>query len=568
MPVRDLPAQPLDDRESVHYGSRAGDAMLLALVVGVLLINGVILWRQLGSSQDTVRHAVFFGLLLLCAYWAALVYTFKLSVSARIGPHGLAVVRGPWRTELAWREVDRLVERAQASRGTRYRWVIAYARDGRQLSIREDMVANYARFRFEVYERYRLYQDHGGTWATGGAGPFSAREATSSMVVWWAVLGGLVALPGLYLWLLLPRETTLFGPVLLTIAIVCGLLALRMALRRQTYTVDSKSIAASRLTHTLRLSWRDVSRVDRTRHPFNGILAASITAGRFFVQLAARTDARVQSFLWYPRVPEYLTLRGTGRQIRIALHRVARPDELLAWIEFYERLGRRAASTEPVRPTPIATGQRVAEPAPANLTGAEGPQDPFAQPETPAAEPLELRDATSAAPTWLASSQPQIRAGTSGPSSAPGTPPVQPTPHSLTGAPAWSQPDSGPGSSGFAGSLDQLWAESRTELDLGQQNLDEEQPTLSQEISREWARHSEPAAPADDSASYYQNLDQPDAPDEPPTASVESLGGMFTPWRSDPKWVPPELPRFGPPSGEPPKEDDDPKAYSDDEFLR
>ena len=177
MPVRDLPAQPLDDSEAVYYGSRAGDAMLLALVVGVLLINGVILWRQLGPARITCATPVFFGLLLLSAYWAALVYTFKLSVSARIGPHGLAVVRGPWRTELAWREVDRLVERAQASQGTRYRWVIAYARDGRQLSIREDMVANYARFRFEVYERYRLYQDHGGTWATGGAGPFSGARS-------------------------------------------------------------------------------------------------------------------------------------------------------------------------------------------------------------------------------------------------------------------------------------------------------------------------------------------------------------------------------------------------------
>jgi hypothetical protein len=238
---------------------------------------------------------------------------------------------------------------------------------------------------------------------------------------------------------------------------------------------------------------------------------------------------------------------------------------LLAWIEFYERLGRRAASTEPVRPTPIATGQRVAEPAPANLTGAAGPQDPFAQSETPAAEALELRDA---APTWPASSQPQFRAGTSGPSNAPETPPVLHTPHSLTGAPAWSPPDSGPGSSGFAGSLDQLWAESRTELELGQQNLNEEQPTLSREISREWARQSELAAPADDSASYSQNPGQPDAPEETPTPSVEGLGDIVAPWRNDPKWTPPELPRFGPPSNDLPKEDDDPKAYTDDEFLR
>jgi hypothetical protein len=534
MPVRDPPAQPLDDRESVHYGSRAGDAMLLALVVAVLLINGVILWRQLGPRQDNVRHAVFFGLLLLCAYWVALVYTFKLSVSARIGPHGLAVVRGPWRTELAWREVDRLVERAQATRGTRYRWVIAYARDGRQLSIREDMVENYARFRFEVYERYRLYQDHGGTWATGGAGPFSAQEATSGMVVWWAVLGGLVALPGLYFWVLLPVETRLLGPALLAIAIVCGLLAMREALRRQTYTVDSKSLAASRMTHTIRLYWRDVSRVDRTRHPFNGILAASITVGRFFVQLAARTDARVQSFLWSPRVPEYLTLRGAGRQIRIDLHRVARPDELLAWIEFYERLGRRAASTEAVRTNSVATGQLLAEPAPSDLSGTEGPQDPFAQSETPPA----LHD-----------------------------------PEAHTTAPPRSQPDGGPRSSGLAGSLDQLWAESRSELDLGQQSPRGEQPALLRETFRERARPGD-AAPTDDSASYYQHRDRPDEPDETPTASVESLADTLAPWSNDPQWAPPQLPRFGPPSGDLPKGDDQPKddanpqAYRDDEFLR
>ena len=108
----------------------------------------------------------------------------------------------------------------------------------------------------------------------------------------------------------------------------------------------------------------------------------ALPSGRFVVQLAARTDARVESFLWYPRVPEYLTLRGTGRQIRIALHRVARPDELLAWIEFYERLGRRAAATGAVRPNPVATDSLAQEPAPTNLSGAEGPHDPFAQSET------------------------------------------------------------------------------------------------------------------------------------------------------------------------------------------
>src|SRR5260370_1858667 len=232
MPVADPAAQQLTDRESAYYGPRSGDALLLALVIGVLLINGVILWRQLGPSQEHVRRAVFFGLLLLCIYWAAVVYTFKLSVSVQIGPHGLAIVRGPWRTELAWREVARLVERVQTTRGQRYRWVIVLARDGRRLQIREDMVASYQRFRYEVYERYRLWQDHGGTWATGGSGPFTAREMVAGKIVWWLVLGGVVLPPGLYLTLLPPAQTGFRGPSLLGVAILFAPLAAPVGLGR------------------------------------------------------------------------------------------------------------------------------------------------------------------------------------------------------------------------------------------------------------------------------------------------------------------------------------------------
>jgi hypothetical protein len=544
---------------------------LLALVVGVLLINGVILWRQLGPSQEHVRRAVFFGLLLLCAYWAAVVYTFKLSVSARIGPHGLAIVRGPWRTELAWREVSRLVERVQTTRGQRYRWVIAFARDGRRLQIREDMVANYQRFRYEVYERYRLWQDHGGTWATGGSGPFTAREMVAGKLVWWLVLAGLVLLPGIYFTLLLPDETRLLGPALLAGATLCALLAARVALRRYTYTVDARMLTATRFARKVRLTWREVARVDRARHPFGGALSAGIAVGRFCVQLAARTDARVQSFAWYPRVPEYLTLRGAGYHIRIGLHRVARPDELLAWIEFYERVGRRAATGAPTRQSQPAVDRPVRDMSPQDLSGADGPQDPFAA-SPPVAAPGGLRGNEAATAAWLTASQPS---GRSRPlpktqEQEPGDDASATDKAGAAEASGWSPwPEPTEGTTDLAGSLDQLWAESQVEPAWGTSG-----PAAMSELARDWERPGDASvATGSDSLDAIfgpDTMPEPERADDTPTASVKSLADTFAPWRTDPHWSPPQLPRFGPPPtpSDPPKEEEDPAAFSDDEFLR
>src|SRR5206468_1001402 len=74
----------------------------------------------------------------------------------------------------------------------------------------------------------------------------------------------------------------------------------------------------------------------------------------------------------------YLTMRGTGRLVRIALHRVARPDELLAWVEFYERLGRRATASEQVRRTAAPATKPVLPELPApDLSSPSGPLDPW-----------------------------------------------------------------------------------------------------------------------------------------------------------------------------------------------
>src|SRR5260221_6746763 len=241
-----LPDLALGERESAYFAPRMADWVLLGLLVVVLLGNGLVMWHQLGPANDHTGRAIFFGLALLCALWFALVYTFKLSVSVRIGPHGVGVVRGPWRTELAWSQVARLVERVQVESGQRFRWVVVFAQDGRSMQVREDMVIDFPRFRQEVWERFRLWRDHGGTWGTTGGGAFSARESSSTETLWWLVAGCAALLPGLYFALVLP-ELCLPWPVLLAFAALCAVIGLPFPLRRQTYNVAAETIESQQL---------------------------------------------------------------------------------------------------------------------------------------------------------------------------------------------------------------------------------------------------------------------------------------------------------------------------------
>jgi hypothetical protein len=383
VPLQNLQDLALDDSEHSFYTPRGGDWAILGLVIITLFGTGLFAWHQLGMQSaggEHVGRAIFFGFVLVAIYWSAILYAFKLSVGIRVGPSGMSVVRGPWHTELAWREVVRLVERSQMVDGQRLRWVVALARDGRRLQIREDMVDDYIRFRMEIYERYRLWRDHGGTWGTTGAGPFEARETISTQVTWWGVVAGLLILPGLYFLILLP-ETGLLGPALLAAGVLCALFSLRALARRQTYDVDAKAIEASQLLgRSTRLPWREVARMDRSRHPFNVAIKAGIAAGRLALKLAMRNDKRMRSFDWSPRVPEYLTLRGGGHQIRINLHRVARPDELLAWVEFYDRVGKRVSAAEGQRKkssTPIPQVTRDPEAASMERAASSSPLDPW-----------------------------------------------------------------------------------------------------------------------------------------------------------------------------------------------
>jgi hypothetical protein len=234
------------------------------------------------------------------------------------------------------------------------------------------MVSYYERFRVEVYERYRLWEDHGGTWGTTYGGPFSATDDVSNLIIWWLIGATATLLPGLYFTLLIPSGLIL-GLTLLFCALLCLYMAGRTWLSRQTYTVDGQEISARRPLGATALPWVDVMRVERVRSPARLLYHIGILLGHLLLMVAARADGRVESFEWRPQAPEFLVIRGMGRQVRVNLHRLARPDELLAWIEFYEQVARQ--SLRPQTATPAH--QLPPEAQPADLTGASGPLDPW-----------------------------------------------------------------------------------------------------------------------------------------------------------------------------------------------
>jgi hypothetical protein len=317
------------------------------------------------------------------------------------------------------------------------------------------------------------------------------------------------------------------------------------------------------------------------------------------LRLASRGDAGIRSFAWSPRVPEYLILRGGGRQARIRLHRLMQPDELLAWIEFYDQV-RRSASATRSRPTtgPIAgattgpatvprtrasagaaSGPLSAQTLTPDMSGASGPLDPWGsgrqgEPVTsrPTTHTLKTPFVARAPTTPRLPEMPDIAARWQADEPGDGAPPDLPSSHTpaarhddawLRETGAGARVGSGEPEAPMTGPEPEPWTDQRERDGWRAEPIP--QPTSAApyepQMADHWAasqRWGADLASSDDER-YDERYDERNdalyqAEEETPTSEVETAA---PPWRDD-GWQPPILPRFGPPSGGRPSGRDEP----------
>ena len=346
-----------ESRARVYRARHGGDWLVLALFAVMPFATGISIWLQLGWQSATGR-AAFWGLALVAVALAWAIYASRIAVRILVSHDGLAIRHGPRRWHLAWSEVNRLLERSQLLEDQRYRWVVAEAHDGRRLQVREDRVADYPRFRADVYAAYQEWREQSGSlgarWASRSSGLLIERELPGGSR-WLGSFAVAALAVGVYLWTLIPAVRLVGAALLAGGALTAGARA-GVWLRQQTVAVDGEGIEAHRRLRSRRLEWNVVSRVERRRHPLGPWVVALARAVRRAGELLGRPNPWTGGSPWAPRVPEELILRGTGRQLRIRLDRLEHPDDLVAQVDRYTRALRRRATaamppSAPGRPT-------------------------------------------------------------------------------------------------------------------------------------------------------------------------------------------------------------------------
>jgi hypothetical protein len=346
-----------ESRARVYRGRHGGDWLVLALFAVMPLATGISIWLQLGWHSATGR-AAFWGLALFATALAWAIYASRIAVRILVSHDGLAIRHGPRRWSLAWSEVSRLLERSQLLEDQRYRWVVAETRDGRRLQVREDRVADYPRFRADVYAAYQEWREQSGSFgarlASRSSGLLIERELPGGSR-WLAYVAVAALAMGIYLWTMIPAAR-LVGAALVAGGVLTAGARASAWLRRQTVAVDGDGIEVHHRLQSRRLEWDAVSRVERRRHPLGQGVVALAGAVRRASDLLGRSNPWTGGSPWAPRVPEGLILRGAGRQIRIRLDQLEHPDVLVAQVDRFTRVRRRRTTaamppSAPGRPT-------------------------------------------------------------------------------------------------------------------------------------------------------------------------------------------------------------------------
>ncbi|MBA3826714.1 MAG: hypothetical protein H0X24_22805, partial [Ktedonobacterales bacterium] len=146
MDIASAPAGSATETRTFRTIDWGGWAMLVALGA-VFMGTGITIRQAVHAVHPIWGDVVLLGAGLVTLAWAALYYSLRVSAHVVISDEGFALVHGPWRHFIAWREVARLSEWTMLTEGIRYDWVALWSANGGRLQIREDLVARFGEMR-------------------------------------------------------------------------------------------------------------------------------------------------------------------------------------------------------------------------------------------------------------------------------------------------------------------------------------------------------------------------------------------------------------------------------------
>ncbi len=303
-----------------------GWAVLLALG-GVFVGTGFTVRLAVHTAHPIWGDVVLLGACLLALAWAALYYSLRVSAHAVVSEEGFALVHGPWRHFIAWREVARLSEWTMLTEGIRYDWIALWSANGGRLQLRADLVSRFGELRQAILAH--LDEPHEPPAIIADLDhPLLLRSDPSRAVAQWGVWAAIGVISGALLALFLPNLLVI-GVVLLALGVgaLCAMVA-AFALR-QSVTVSRAGVEVRRGPWRKALTWEGMYALERAHG--NGLRGAASILRRGLVLLLFRVDHRCVILPGAERSHSVITVRGnSGERIRLREDRYHHPEWLRA----------------------------------------------------------------------------------------------------------------------------------------------------------------------------------------------------------------------------------------------
>jgi hypothetical protein len=303
-----------------------GWAVLLALGA-VFVGTGFTVRLALHGAHPIWGDGLLLVALALALTWAVLYYSLRVSAHVVISDEGFALVHGPWRHFIAWREVARLSEWTMLTEGIRYDWIALWSANGGRLQIREDLVGGFGDLRRAILG-YLDEPHEAPAVITDLNKPLVMRADPARVVVRWGMLAATGIIGGALLVLFLPT-LEIVGFIVLAGGLAAFIAMIATFALRQTVTVSRDGVVAQRGPLRQSLTWSAMYALERAQG--SDLRGAFAILGRGIVLLLFRVDRRCVVLPGMERSHSSIIVRGnTGERIVVREELYHHPEWLRA----------------------------------------------------------------------------------------------------------------------------------------------------------------------------------------------------------------------------------------------